>query len=358
MLTHYTAAELTPATVSAMLRTQPCWDDVRVTSVTCSPVGTGQVSSTYRLELTYAEPRADTPPSLVAKVSSADETSRRFAVATGAYQREVLFYQRLADITDTRTPQCYFGEITDDLGGFVVLLEDMAPAEVVDQLSGCTVAQADLALGQAAALHAPSWQHPALRQESWLPLEDVWQQLAGSIPQVTGPWLDRFGRNLTSEQVSTIARLGEAVPRWLQTVTEHRTLWHGDFRLDNMIFDAQAGRTAIAILDWQSLSAGPGIADVSYFLGNSFRQDDRIRHERDLVTEYHRRLRSHGLESYSWDRCWLEYRAHALYGLMATVPVSLSVERTERGDAMFAAIAARAADQIIANESFSALQEL
>jgi hypothetical protein len=41
-----------------------------------------------------------------------------------------------------------------------------------------------------------------------------------------------------------------------------------------------------------------------------------------------------------------------------TVPVSLGVQATERGDAMFGAMARRAADQVIANDSFAALAAL
>jgi hypothetical protein len=47
--------------------------------------------------------------------------------------------------------------------------------------------------------------------------------------------------------------------------------------------------------------------------------------------------------------------SHALFGLVLTIPVSLGVEQTDRGDAMFGTMARRAADQILSNESYSAL---
>jgi hypothetical protein len=87
-------------------------------------------------------------------------------------------------------------------------------------------------------------------------------------------------------------------------------------------------------------------------------EGDRAIHERDLVTEYHDRLLSYGVQNYSFEECWREYRAHALFGLVLTIPVSMSVQTTERGDAMFGAMARRAAEQIIANESFAALRDL
>jgi aminoglycoside/choline kinase family phosphotransferase len=354
--TGYGAAELTPENITVMLRSQPQWHDVVVTDVACSPVGTGQMANSYRLELSYAETTEGAPSTVIAKVSSTDPASRQMAAASAAYQREVFFYQRLAGIAKTRTPQCYFAEIARDLLGFILLLEDMGPARVVDQLSGCTLDQADLALAQAAELHGPTWRHPCLREQAWLPVVDLWNNLAGSIPHIIGVWMDRFGAHLRPEHVSVVEKLGPQIDRWLKTVGDFRSLWHGDFRLDNMLFDAQGGRIPIAVIDWQSTATGPGIADVSYFLGNSLVEDDRAKHERDLLGEYHRRLVASGVEGYSAEQCWLEYRVHALYGLILTIPVSLGVETTERGDKMFAAMADRAADQILVNESFAALQ--
>ena len=43
---------------------------------------------------------------------------------------------------------------------------------------------------------------------------------------------------------------------------------------------------------------------------------------------------------------------------MLTIPVSMGVQTTERGDAMFGAMARRTAEQIIANDSFAALRSL
>ena len=46
------------------------------------------------------------------------------------------------------------------------------------------------------------------------------------------------------------------------------------------------------------------------------------------------------------------------FGLVLTIPVSMGVQTTARGDAMFGAMARRAAEQIIANDSFEALSAL
>jgi aminoglycoside/choline kinase family phosphotransferase len=354
-----TIAELTPEHLTAMLQTSlPGARDIAVTAVDAEPVGTGQMANSYRLRLSYANAGECGPRTVIAKLSSTNPTSQQMAASTGAYLREVRFYQQLTALTAVRAPRCYFAEISDDQLSFVLLLEDMGPAKMVEQLGGCTADEAALSLEQAAALHGPSWQHPNLPAHDWLPVESVWNALGQSIPHIATAWLDRFGAGLAAEQVAVVQRLGAEVPRWLSTLTDHRTLWHGDFRLDNLLFNAQGGGVPIAVVDWQSVAAAPGIIDVSYFLGNSLPTEARLTHERELVAEYHRQLLSYGVPNYSAKQCWDEYRAHAVYGLVLTIPVSMGVQRTERGDRMFAAMARRAADQLIALDSFAALDNL
>jgi hypothetical protein len=77
-----------------------------------------------------------------------------------------------------------------------------------------------------------------------------------------------------------------------------------------------------------------------------------------LVADYQCRLQSFGVGELSADQCWLAYRAHAIYGLVLTIPASLSVERTPRGDDMFGTMARRIADQMLANDTIGALATL
>ncbi|BBY67022.1 phosphotransferase [Mycolicibacterium helvum] len=352
-----TVGSLTAHSITTMIRSSGKFPDATVEDVTASPIGTGQMAASYRLELRYATAVPNAPACVVAKVASTDAASRQMAATTGAYRREVQFYQKLAGQVRTRTPECFYADIAEDGVSFVALLEDLGPAKMVEQIGGCTADQAALALGQAAALHGSSWQQDYLR-EPWLPADSVWNMLGSAIPAVAAPWLDRFGQYLNPEHVAAVNRLADEVGSWLATLRNHRTLWHGDFRLDNLLFDAQGGAVPVAVVDWQSVAAAPGVIDVSYFLGTSMTEAEREKHERDLVTEYHEQLSSYGVTNYPLEVCLQEYRAHALFALVLTIPVSMGVQATERGDAMFAAMARRAADQIIANDSFEALRSL
>jgi hypothetical protein len=106
-----------------------------VTDVRLEPVGTGQVADTVRLHLTYDRPGAG-PPTLVAKIPSADETSFEGARATRTYEIEATFYRTLAADLPLRTPECWYAAHDGETNAYVVLMEDVAPARKGDQMHG------------------------------------------------------------------------------------------------------------------------------------------------------------------------------------------------------------------------------
>jgi len=75
-----------------------------------------------------------------------------------------------------------------------------------------------------------------------------------------------------TEVISKVDRLIE----WLPTTIppQHAsTIVHGDYRLDNLIFDASENRVT-AVLDWELSTLGDPIADFSYFMMNWTNEPD------------------------------------------------------------------------------------
>src|SRR5580704_11319670 len=107
-----------------------------VRSVSCQPVGTGQMADTVRVTLTFDPPGAG-PPTLIAKFASEDDTSRNTGLVLRAYEIEVCFYDAVAERVGTRIPRGYFGWHDPDTGWFVLLLEDATAAVQGQQLEGC-----------------------------------------------------------------------------------------------------------------------------------------------------------------------------------------------------------------------------
>ena len=333
-----TPDELTPEFFTTVL-------GARVVGVDRVPVGTGQMGASFRCRLRYeGDPRSpDLPSTVVAKLPSLDEQSRLTGTSTGTYEREVHFYRELQHTVDVRAPRCYHADSDSVTGGFVLVLEDLAPAVQGDQIVGCSIDQARLALGELAALQAPRWGDPALDGYEWLARRAPGDadQLQALYQAVWPGFVARYEHRIEPAGLALGERLGGALVAWLDRCREPFTVTHGDYRLDNMMFGTPAGGHPLAVVDWQTVGHGPGAADLSYFLGASLLVADRRVHERDLVAHYHADLVRRGVTGWSPDECWADYRLYTFAGVVMAVVASMIVTQTERGDEMFVAMATR-----------------
>jgi aminoglycoside phosphotransferase (APT) family kinase protein len=124
-----------------------------------------------------------------------------------------------------------------------------------------------------------------------------------------------------------------------------RTLAHGDYRLDNMLFPE--GSTTPMIVDWQTAAWGPPAADVALFLGGSLTTEARREHWGELLDVYHQALVEDGITSYSREQLEHDVRLSAFGGAVMAVMSAILVVQTERGDEMFAELFRRHAQHAI-----------
>lgn len=313
--------------------------DVTVTAA--SPIGDGHVSTTIRLAVRSDDPAM--PGSVVAKIPAQDDRSRLLALSVRSYEREVKLFLELAPTVDIRMPHCYHGEWDPVTNDYVVLLEDMAPAEQGDQLAGCSLDRAELAVRELTRLHGPRWNDPTLADVDWL---------SGNEPSSPG---DTYGpvwamffpgfaatyeRYLTPEQLALAERFGAHIGDFFAGRQRPFSIVHTDYRLDNMLFGTEAGGPPITVVDWGSPAHGMPITDLSYFCGAGMLVEDRRANERDLVALYADALGAYGVEV-DRDWLWTQYRREAFHGLFITVFTSQTVTMNERSLDMFGAMASR-----------------
>lgn len=345
------ADALTADWLTAALRSSGVLHDAAAAHVSTAPLGTGQMSDSVRVSIDYDGP-TDAPRQLVAKLPSSDPGTRASALSLRNYEKEVRFYQSLAPTLGVRTPRVYFAAIAEVPDRFVLLLEDLAPAEQGDQLTGCAVGTAETAIGELVGLHAPRWADPSLQGLDWL---DDTTRSEGAGPLLAMLWsafTDRYDERLTAEIIEAGTQLFAHIDG-LITPRGPRTLVHGDFRLDNLLIDPTG--EPITVVDWQTTALGSAPYDVAYFIGAGLCAEDRRTHEERLVRGYHERLVDAGVPAYRWDDCWDAYRRGAFTGLLMAVGASIIVERTERGDDMFLTMAERHAHQVLDLDAVTAL---
>ena len=138
--------------LTTVLRDAGAIGEQRVVDIDTAPVGTGQMADSVRLRLTYDAPAPRAPDSVVGKFTPADETSRATALALRTSEIEVRFYQEVAGTVRVRTPRCYHAAVDTSNAAFVLVLEDMAPARQGDQMAGCGVDDAAVAVAELARL--------------------------------------------------------------------------------------------------------------------------------------------------------------------------------------------------------------
>src|SRR4051812_17382150 len=304
-------------------------------------IGTGQMSQNHRVRLSGD----GVPASVVIKVAAEDPTSRATGVGMGAYEREIRFYRELAPRIGGPLAACLATAFDPAEGWFTIVLEDIAPARQGDQIEGCPVDDACLAMEALARLHAPVFADPGLGATPWLNQATPLNQAL--LSQLLPGFLERYDGRVTPEHQALCERFVASADGWGNDRRPPLGLVHADYRLDNMLFGEAGAPRPLTVVDWQTVSWGPPMLDASYFLGNSLSVEDRRAHEEELVRVYHDGLRAAGIEGFTWEECWADYRRQVFHNVLMAVAAAMLVERTERGDDMFMASLSRGAQQAL-----------
>ena len=329
--------ELTPAWLSDVLGGD-------VATVELELIGDGHVGTSVRLTLTTDDPSL--PASVVAKLPSDDERSLMLAAQVRSYEREVKFYRELAGTVDIRVPHCHHASWDPATNDFVVVLEDMAPAEQGDQIAGCSADRADIAVRELARLHGPRWEDPTLGDIDWLSGNEadtgvtpsdaytmMWTLLFPGFASTYEPYL-------TAEMIDLAEQFGTRIGEFVSGRSRPFSLVHTDYRLDNILFGTEAGGPPISVVDWSSPTHGTPLTDLAYFCGAGLLPEERATYERELAAAYADALRAYSVEvDHDW--LWEQYRREAFHGLVITVLTSQMVTMNDRSLDMFGAMASR-----------------
>jgi hypothetical protein len=312
-------------------------------------VGTGQIGDSVRFELDYVRAGADGPASLVGKFPAAGDESRQTGVRLGNYIREVRFYQQLAPTAQIHTPRCYFTDVDEATSEFVLMMEDLAPAEQGDQLRGVSLEQARLGVIEAAKLHASHWDDAGLDDLPWVSGSKAAPPSAATNETVAMLWRgfkQRYDGRLQPHWVEAGERL---TARFGQIATQHdgpRCLTHNDFRPDNMMFASASGGHPLTVLDWQSFAYGAGPTDVAYFLAGALPPDVRRANEPALLALYLDTLTAHGVTGYGMADLKRHYGQGGYLLFLTAFFAAMIVTQTDRGDAMFLQMIGGASDHL------------
>lgn len=325
--------DISPEWLTDALRLSKTLKQASVTDIELEPVGGGYLGLYARLRLEYDMVERDAPQSLFLKLPARNEALREFSITAGLYEREVNFYQSLSSMLGVSVPKCYFSMFDESTGDFVILLEDM-PLGGPDRVPlSCTFNDARAVVTRLARMHARWWESSELARYDWLSpvdslLEVVEERYAG--------WLAESVRKIARKGDRSLSRVGEAIgsnlEHILRKLSEHpQTLVHGDFWISNVLF-TNSRSDEFTFIDWQFVGKGRGTLDAGYFMW-SLPVSERRAHESALIRGYHAELVGNGVEGYTFDDAWQDYRLSWLYSFILFVWSIADVDISESDDA-------------------------
>ncbi len=304
------AEQVTPEWLTAVLRDRGSLRHGRVTSVMASPAQATFASSSWRLQVAYSPGVAsEAPPRLFLKTSNPGLAPGQFDVQQ--LLREVIFYSVVAPLMDDSfTIPCYAAVWEPETGASHILLQDVSETHAPggDPLRP---GHTERAIDCLARLHAFWWDHPRLGQDvGSFPTQEERQQDWSETEKSTQAFMVALGDQLLPAWRAAYQRVLPALPGLFQRHATGRnlTLVHGDAHLGNFLFPREAAAGNAYLADWQFWHPTVGGTDLAFMMAAEWEPETRRRLEHGLLRRYYDGLLAHGVQGYSWNQCWDDYR--------------------------------------------------
>ena len=292
-------------------------------------VGIGVSSALYRLTLTGEGGESALPETVVVKLPALDEAAVFTSMVLRLYIREVRFYQELASECPIRVPAAYYSDVDTETSQFVLVLEDVGSLRAVDQIEGMGLADARRAADELAGWHAHWWNaaDPIVERGSAIAITDPIYPAV--LPAVFAEGWEKITSSMAvSPEVAAVGPAwAEAMPGLLAHLgSGPKTVCHGDYRADNMAFDAEG---ALTLLDFQLTGAGSAAFDLAYFITGSLSADAASAAEGSLFRRWIEALVGAGVAEADTAEMWDRYRSAALFCLVYPVVASRGMDLSD-----------------------------
>ena len=172
-----------------------------------------------------------------------------------------------------------------------------------------------------ARVHAQWWEVPALgntvgKLHTTESLTGMVQGVAAHLPN----FLDAVGDALAADARQMLTRVfSSSLKPWLRLTDRHAlTIIHGDAHTWNFLFP-RSNEGAALLIDWQLWHVDIGARDLAFFIALHWYPSRRREFERPLIEYYYDRLLKYGVQNYSFDELWLDYRRCVVRNL--TIPI-------------------------------------
>jgi len=172
-----------------------------------------------------------------------------------------------------------------------------------------------------AMVHARWWQDSELGVTLGSPhtTESLSSMVSGIAALLPG-FCDAAANELSAFDRQLFERVfGSRLRPWLRlTSPKALTVVHGDAHSWNFLFPREE-TGPVYLIDWQLWHVDVGARELAFLMAAHWDREYRQAKELSLLHKYHEKLSASGIDDYSWDDLWLDYRFGAVRNL--TIPL-------------------------------------
>jgi len=308
------AHALTPEWLTAVLRERGVIENAVVRKISIEKMDDkGVTTQLARLHLSIEGDDENAPQSMIAKFSATDPARLETIRTLRLYEREVRFYNDLAQSINLRTPRCYYSAYDPETVGHILLLEDLAPARSGSMFDGGSLAGAEQVVREIAKLHIPWWNNQQLGYHGWLRVPGLQDRYQTNYEKRWTGYLERAGDLLSEEMHAIVEKLRDQyLPVTNPLYESPLTIIHRDLQLENLMFEVDGQPGSLAVIDWQWVTVARAPFDLAWFMAANIEPGDRQAHEIDLLRVYHQLLMDGGIRDYPFEQLLEDYRRGVL----------------------------------------------
>ena len=251
---------------------------------------------------------------------------------------EVWFHDGiLAHMDASPTIPCFDAAWDRDAGRGYLVFEDVSQTHYHGKggVHPALQVEAESIIDAFAPFHAFWWDHSLLGETvGRFPEEDslLWYSGVAQYEESLVQFADLVEERLSQRRRKLLERVLASFPfkdlrgKSRLTPGNRLTLIHADAKYDNTMLPKSLDTHGVYLIDWAFWEVRMGTDDIAHIGLYGF-CDPKANLTRELVRRYHDGLLQHGVEDYSWEDCWHDYRLSTIRHLF--IPISAAVHGTD-----------------------------
>lgn len=314
----------TPEFATDILRKKAMLREGSVADVTCKDdtFNVGFVSNVARATLKYSDDaKGNLPFSLFLKMSK----PHLHPELLNSGRHEVEFYREMDNQSHSIPIPLIYDAQVDDGNNSHIVMQDLSASHFQKRLPvPPSIRHCEMIVEALASLHARFWNSPLLGTKLGTSMTAEQAEKSNNRLHESFPHFDDYlGDALLPAQRQMYEKIlaSSFLDRLGQRLIEQRqvTLIHGDVHTGNVMLPHDDQSDSVILIDWHLYAINLAAFDLAFMIALHWSRGRRELLERKLVRRYYDALVEQGVENYTWDDCWNDYRMEVI--IMMLIPI-------------------------------------